>query len=301
MNEFSVDHALVNKDRLLPSFLIIGGIKCGTSSLYRYLSEHPNVLPSMEKEPGYFSHASLPKLIANFDKYCSLFPERSHEGTIETNWVDLAANQTFSESSLSFIKKANTHYISFEATANTYFSAKPGLVKTVLPNAKIIMLVRDPALRFISHYRMFKRFNREGREGFDMPPLLAFVNQEIRAFKEKKSTRILHQGRYIDYLRRWRAVYGSERLLVLPTGIFENPLIGNNALAQITDFLDLPRHDFSSHLKVKHNQAQKIPMNERVLERLNHFYKRSNQQLNSEFGISFDSKYDETASSMRGA
>lgn len=289
MTALSDNQAFENVDRLLPSFLIIGAIKSGTSSLYRYLSEHPEILPSKEKEPGFFSNASLPKLKANFQAYSELYPSLSHSGIVETNWVDLTQNQTFSESSLSFVKEADKSYISFEATANTYFSAKPGLVKTVLPNAKLIMLVRDPALRFVSHYRMFKRFNREGRKGFEMPKLLDFVHQEIAAYKAKQPTRLIHQGRYTDYLRRWQSVFGPTNLLVLPVNAFENPIDGNRALAKVTDFLGIADHDFCVSLQQKHNKAEEIPLNPRVIERLNQFYRLSNKQLQDEFDISFDS------------
>jgi hypothetical protein len=40
--------------RLLPDFIIIGGKKCGTSSLYNYLVEHPEISPSFRKEVHFF-------------------------------------------------------------------------------------------------------------------------------------------------------------------------------------------------------------------------------------------------------
>ena len=48
--------------RVLPDFLIIGAPKCGTTSLYGYLAEHPCVLPALRKEVRFFDqfgHKSL--------------------------------------------------------------------------------------------------------------------------------------------------------------------------------------------------------------------------------------------------
>ena len=45
---------MTNQLRLLPDFLIIGGQRCGTSSLYYYLTEHPGILPAFTKEPHFF-------------------------------------------------------------------------------------------------------------------------------------------------------------------------------------------------------------------------------------------------------
>ena len=39
---------------LLPDFIIIGAMKCGTTTLYRYLSEHPQIEMSREKETDFF-------------------------------------------------------------------------------------------------------------------------------------------------------------------------------------------------------------------------------------------------------
>lgn len=39
-----------------PNFLVVGGVKCGTYSLYRYLSQHRNVLTACKKEVGYFNN-----------------------------------------------------------------------------------------------------------------------------------------------------------------------------------------------------------------------------------------------------
>ena len=57
--------------RINPDFIIIGAARSGTTSLYRYLHEHPQILLSQKKEPNYFSF-NFGKL--NYLKY-KLFPK----------------------------------------------------------------------------------------------------------------------------------------------------------------------------------------------------------------------------------
>src|SRR5438309_1880146 len=45
---------ITSQVRLLPDFMIIGGQRCGTSSLYYYLVEHPSIVPAFTKEIHYF-------------------------------------------------------------------------------------------------------------------------------------------------------------------------------------------------------------------------------------------------------
>ena len=54
-----------------PDFLIIGGEKCGTTSLYEYLIKHPNVLPAKGKEVYYFDY----KFQNGFGWYRTFFPK----------------------------------------------------------------------------------------------------------------------------------------------------------------------------------------------------------------------------------
>ncbi|WP_395338299.1 sulfotransferase [Ningiella sp. W23] len=272
-------------NRLLPAFLIIGGIKCSSSSFYRYICEHPKVLPCREKEPGFFSFHTLPRLQAGFEDYCKLFPKQDEVGELQFNWADLDAKDVVSQEIFAKNKQNGIDYISCEATASTYFKARPGAVKTVLPDAKLIMLVRNPSARFISHYRMLQRFCQEGRNIAPVPELSVFVDDEIRRFRKQENTRILHQGLYVSFLRKWKAVFGKERLLVLRSELFNKPDSAQQQMSQVTHFLNIAEHDFKDVLKQKFNQAKPYSPEQAVVEKLDEFYARANAQLKQEFDV----------------
>lgn len=105
----------------LPDFLVIGAMKCGTTSLHNYLNLHPDIFMSDVKELDFFTtnyHLGL-------DWYKRQFPnEKMFSG----------------ESSQNYSKR---HHPDFKDAAER--------IHDVLPHAKIIYVVRDPVKRVISH------------------------------------------------------------------------------------------------------------------------------------------------------
>lgn len=105
----------------LPDFLVIGAMKCGTTSLHHYLDMHPDIFMSEVKEIDFFTtnyHLGL-------DWYKRQFPnEKKLSG----------------ESSQNYSKR---HHPDFKDAAER--------IHDVLPHVKIIYVVRDPVKRVISH------------------------------------------------------------------------------------------------------------------------------------------------------
>ena len=126
-----------------PGFLIIGQGKCGTSSLYKYLTGHPRILPAREKQIHYFRyHKSKPLMW-----YYSHFP------TIES-FLGRGALMT-GEASPGYmpyptVVEAIAKRLS-PASEDNGVDAVKGHVKSSLP--KIIAIVRDPITRAISSYK----------------------------------------------------------------------------------------------------------------------------------------------------
>lgn len=147
-----------------PSFIIIGCVKCGTSSLYRYLNDHPQILPCKTKEPGYFNNRGLLRLIWKYRRYKNLFPKMNHKEAVG-EWLDLGKDLKMHPSQ--FKKKIldDKTYFTGEATANTFTCANPRWVKMILPKVKLILLLRDPSDRFISHTTCYNGFIRKEEEG----------------------------------------------------------------------------------------------------------------------------------------
>jgi len=125
------------RSRVLPDFIIIGAKKSGASSVYFYLSQHPQILASYNKEVHYFDGRLIPG-IDNYEKgdrwYCGHFP---------------------------LLKNISANQKTFEASPLYIFNPiSPGRIIDLIPQVKIIALLRNQAERAISHYFHEKRINR---------------------------------------------------------------------------------------------------------------------------------------------
>ncbi len=107
---------------MFPDFIIIGAMKCGTSSLYHYLHLHPEIGMSDFKEVDYFVEEN------NFNKGAEWYEARFH-GAFE-HYGEVSPNYS----------KAH------------FFRGVPQRMHSLLPGVKLIYLVRDPVERLISHY-----------------------------------------------------------------------------------------------------------------------------------------------------
>jgi len=107
---------------MLPNLIVIGAQKCGTTSLHYYLSLHPQISMSREKELNFF-----------------IFERNWHKGIewYKSNFANKA--KIYGESSPGY-----TNY--------PFFDGVPERIYSVVPEAKLIYLVRDPIERIISHY-----------------------------------------------------------------------------------------------------------------------------------------------------
>jgi Sulfotransferase family len=110
---------------MLPSFVVIGAMKSGTTSLYHYLKEHPQVFMARTKEPNFF--------------------------TEEHNWRRGVAwyEHLFDEASddVRAVGEASTNYSKYPE-----FRGVPERIASVIPGVRLVYSVRDPIERMRSHY-----------------------------------------------------------------------------------------------------------------------------------------------------
>ena len=200
--------------RALPDALVIGAQRAGTSSLYRWLGDHPGVAPSFRKEVEYFSRYWA----RGEDWY------RAH-----------------------FEVRAGRRHLRFEATPDYLFHPLAAArAASVVPDARIVVLLRDPVARAWSHYRHMVRLGyetlpfadalaaEESRCAGDMEALAADPDHDARALLLYSYAA---RGHYADQLARWCAVYPECRILLLPSADLFGDAPG--AYAKVLEFLDL--------------------------------------------------------------
>jgi hypothetical protein len=214
---------LTARFRVLPDFLVIGAMRCGTSSLYKYLGYHPWIAPSLRKETEFLSTAHN----RGEDWYRAHFP--------------LAARKTVWSA-------AGKGLLTFEASPDYIFGPHVAhLASRLVPDAKVILLVRDPVARAYSHHR---HVSSQGWETLDF--IEALETEEERTASDRlrmeqdpyfwgwsyMAFSYAARGMYADQLARWRLYYPPDRILVLPSEkLYTEPA---HAYGEVLDFLGLP-------------------------------------------------------------
>ena len=113
----------ITKDRFKPSFYILGAAKCGTTSLHYYLSQHPDICMSEPKEPHFFEVEYEQGSDFYRDKYFSHYKGECATGDARA--------------------------------ANLYVPYVAERIKEISPDAKLIILIRNPIMRAYSHWNHF--------------------------------------------------------------------------------------------------------------------------------------------------
>jgi hypothetical protein len=234
--------------------LIVGAQRCGTTSLYQYLGEHPAVAKPVRKELQYFS--------LHFTKGLGWY--RSH------------------------FPRAGDGRHTFEATPYYLFHpAAAARAASVLPEARIIVLVRDPVERAVSHYHHNVGL---GVETLSFDAALAAEEERLAGERERlvddprypgtahRRYGYFARGCYAPQLEGWYQHYSKDRVLVVLSEDFYRDT--GVVFAQVLAFLGLSPLQLDSY----HRYTRRPPggdgaVSDASRERLRRRYGALNQEL----------------------
>ncbi len=172
-----------------PTFFIIGAPKAGTTSLYYYLKQHPQVVMSSVKEPNFFSYPELEKQklyykddsVKNEQEYLKLFNHNN------------AQAKAIGEASVSYL----------------FYSGTAVRIKSFQPEAKIIVMLRNPFDRAWSHYLMDYKLNYV-RDSFDN-----IATKRVNGHRNNQHfQQYIELGLYHRQLKNYIDVFGKEKLYI---------------------------------------------------------------------------------------
>ena len=170
-----------NEERYLPNFICVGAQKCGTTTLYNVLDKHNEVYMPAKKELHFFDHTEMEPI----EKL------RDH----------------FRHSKLEQVRGEVTPYYMFHESGMKN-------IHSVVPNAKIIILLRDPIERAISHYW------HAVSKGFEtLDPIQALkqensrLNTGIRAYHQRNS--YTTRSKYMHQIKRVNQYFRRDQILIL--------------------------------------------------------------------------------------
>ena len=136
----------------LPNTFVVGAAKSGTTSLYNYLLQHPDIFMSPVKEPCYFAYAENPPALAGPGDEAV----NRESGVVYSldAYQDLFSGAT----SESIVGEASPVYL--------YDEDAPRLLRERCPDANLIAILRNPVERAYSHYLQLVQSGREPLEDF---------------------------------------------------------------------------------------------------------------------------------------
>jgi hypothetical protein len=232
--------------------MIIGTMRGGTTALFDYLSRHPNVSAPLRKEVHYFDfnwHRPRSWYDAHFPLAC-----RQPAGAITG--------------------EASPFYLSHPRV--------PGRVQQLAPDARLVVLLRNPVERAISHYAMAVQGGWERlpiQEAFARPeatqPLETALTEDPRLDAAHRHRAYLVRGLYADELARWLEHFDRRRILVLRSeDLFADPLA---TYRRTEGFLGLPPSDPGPLEPI--NAARRPEVDPALLAELEELYAEPNRRL----------------------
>ena len=227
-----------------PDFLVIGATKCGTTSLFFYLSQHPHILPPHKKEINFFNH--------NYN--------------YGTAWY-LAHFPAITDGKKYLTGEASPLYI--------YNNQVRTRIKQLFPNTKIIVMLRDPVARTISEYY------HAANHGLEERSLNTIISQEKKRLSMKSRSEALANfgyllnSIYLDKISQWLTDFSPENILIIDSELFFKQT--DQVMQQVWQFLNLPA--IAQLQKIRYNVGTYPPVSQEINQQLQEFFQPYNQEL----------------------
>ncbi len=262
---------IARRTGVLPDFIIIGAQKCGTSSLYNYLIDHPCIYPASTKEVG------------GFDRYYSYgikWYRAQFPSFLRKYYVKHVLGQDF------ITGEASTGYILNPRALKR--------ISEVVPRAKLILMLRNPIDRAYSHYHHTVRL---GKETLPFEEAIERETERIgNAWKQMLEEEnyynlniaqyaYLSTGIYVDQIEVLMSLFSREQILILKSEDFYTE--ASRVFRQVLGFLNVLNWELRDYEKYNVGNYSNS-MDPVVRKRLINYFKPHNQRLYEYLGVDFD-------------
>jgi hypothetical protein len=245
--------------RMIPSFIVVGGQRCGTNSFYKYLVAHPNVKRALPGQEVHFFDLNMERGMSWYRGHFPIWVRSSGKGAAP------------------LITGECSPYYMFHPTA-------PYRIADSLPDVKLFVLLRNPVDRAFSHYQ------HERARGYETLPFEEAIDREPERLggKEQKISpddtyiSFNHQhfsyaarGRYADQLETLFSLFPRQNIMVLfSEELFRDPAAN---FSKALRFLELPA--FSLGQYPRHNPGRYTEMDPELRVRLTERFAAENERL----------------------
>ncbi len=230
-------------------FVIIGAMKAGTTSLFRYLQVHPDIYMLPEKEEGFFTS--------------EIYLKRGWDAFAQELFKNAPQDKLWGKASPVYLPDLSV----------------PRLMQRLMPNIKVIVLLRNPVDRAFSHYKHNLRYKREDRKFLDAinSQLQEEILQQTRLLSGVSANRnsYIVTGEYGRLIQNYLKFIPKEQLLVIFTENLKR--FPEKTYIEILKFLEVDTTFIPKNLNHKYHVSStktKIPITKDELDQILNFSRR---------------------------
>jgi hypothetical protein len=231
----------------LPSLVVLGAPKCGTTSLYNYLRQHDSFVVPSRKEISFFAGQSNKQSL---------------------HWYKSNFTQSASK-------------LNFDVSPEYLYSKKAAVkMKKIIPNARFIILLRNPVDRLFSHYQMSVRDRWQKKETFEDG-----VDSLFKSGLERCPFSWINKSYYLPNIQTWFDIFPdkSQTLVLKAEDFFTTP---QGIFNDVCDYAGVPIQDVD--VTAKKVGKYKAVMNMDTRKKLEDVYREHNKELEEFLGQKFN-------------
>lgn len=237
----------------LPNLLCLGTQKGGTSTLNHMLRLHEKLFLPAKKEIHYFTE--------NWNKSLGWY-EKHYENKLENQiGVDI------------------TPYYLFHPKAARR-------IKRTIPNVKMIILLRNPVERTISHYF------HACRMGYEILPIEIALKEEEKRINENyifshQKHSYIGRSKYIEQIDRFEKLFAKENILVMKSEeLFSQP---NRIWKKVEAFMNISKQDFPKSIKrANSGNGESTSVSEKTRRELNRIFRSTSEEVEKRYGFNWN-------------
>lgn len=234
---------------------IVGAQRSATTYLYKILDQHPDIYMAkpMRPEPKFFMSNTPEKLTYE------MYKEKYFSASGAVNWLG----------------EKSTSYIESQGAAIA--------IKQMLPDAKIIIMLRNPVDRAISNYK-FSKLN--GLEKLSIEEAISSESQREGSINPEKVSvspfAYKQRGIYVKYIDLWVELFGRENLILL---VSENIVGQRDSVQALYQNLQVDDAFLPEGLNDKVNTTDSDTTSPALRRQLQEFFSPWNKELASKYGL----------------
>lgn len=271
------------------NLFIVGAAKAGTTSLYSCLKTHRDIFMSPIKEPHFFSKDIDPSRFRNDYKRAANINLEKYFSKRPLEEIHMAHIQKQEHYNKLFETSAKYRYYGECSVSYLFSKSAAQEIYNYNPNSKIIIMLRDPVDRVISHYFMDVSIGAQN----DQNILRALRSDYETQFKGwGQSNLYIELSKYMDGIAEFAKYFPKEQILIINFNAFTRNT--KNVLAEVSNFLGLDKGLSADNIS---NQNPTLLPKTRFLLRVKNilrFFPEFVKTPLKKIGVFFEKKYDKT-------